>query len=49
MPETEEEGGDADEDDPEVEEHDELAAKTVMLVNIVLTMMAMKIKRCYDQ
>ena len=35
LPEAEEEGGDADQDDPEVEEHDELAANMVMMVKMV--------------
>ena len=43
LPEAEEEGGDADQDDPEVEEHDELATKMVMLVNMMSKMIAMKI------
>ena len=42
LPEAEEEGGDADQDDPEVEEHDELAANMVMMVKMVKVMKVVK-------
>ena len=58
LPEAEEEGGDADQDDPEVEEHDELAANMVMMVKmvkvvkmvmIVATAVTIKIERYSDK